>query len=249
MTAPALKTTVPWATIADLPSKATDGRWDLDTTAAGEMFDWLQVASDILFNLTRRRWPGATTSIIRPMIVTSGTTVTSEDVSEILLPNPPVVSITEVLIDGAVVAASSYRVDDFRRLVYIPTAGTARTTWPSWQDLDAPITAAGTFQVTYVHGTAPPEGGKRACAELATHLGIQASPKLAGQARSTGGTTSVSRQGVSATVSDPRTLFESGMTGVASVDMWISSVNRGAAQRRGSVTRLGDRRHRRTTAP
>lgn len=144
MAAPPVKTSAPWCVLADLPAKATDGRWELDVTSGGEMADWIQVASDVLFNLTRRRWPGATTATIRPMPV--GDTIGVDGVSEIVLPNLPVVSISQVLIDGAVVASSLYRVDDYRRLVYIPTAGVSRSAWPASQDLDAPTTATGTLR-------------------------------------------------------------------------------------------------------
>jgi len=218
------------------------------------MADWIQVASDVLFNLTRRRWPGATTVTIRPMSNPgpaggAPATVGVDGVSEIVLPNPPVVSISQILIDGSVVASSLYRVDDWRRLVYIPTVGVTRSAWPASQDLDAPTSAAGTFAVTYVHGTPPPAGGVKACAELATMLGIGASPKLAGQARLPDRMSSVSRQGVSAQVADPSTMFTDGQTGIPAVDLWVASVNFGAKQRRGRVYRLGSRRSRRTTAP
>ncbi len=42
-------------------------------------------------------------------------------------------------------------------------------------------------------------------------------------------------------------LFDAGRTGIASVDLWIVSVNLGADARRGRVKRLGKRKHRRPT--
>lgn len=268
MAAPATSTSAPWCTTADLPAKATDGAYDLDLSAGGEVADWIQVASDVLFNLTRRRWPGATSRTIRPIIadwsgflgppdtyrsgtwveVRRGTTITADGVSEIVLPHFPIVSITEVKIDGAVVDASRYRVDQHRRLVYLPDPdGGTRTAWPSWQDLDQPSSALGTFEITYVHGTAPPEGGKRACAELATELAIAASPKVNGQARLPQRLGNVTRQGVSATAIDPISLFDDGKTGINAVDLWVMSVNRGAERRRGRVRRLGHPSARRPT--
>lgn len=248
MAAPAIKTTAPWCTIDDLPARATDGKFELDIEDGGEVENWIQIASDVLFNFTRRQWPGATTVTVRPAVREDGCTYSTRDgVSEILLPNPPVVSITEVKIDGDVVDASAYRVDNWRRLVYIPSAGDTRSAWPSWQDQDQPDSASGTFSVTYIYGTPPPAGGVQACAALATELAISASPKLAGQARLPARTTNVSRQGVSAASTDPATLFEDGQTGVDSVDLWLGSIRYGAKNRSGRIRRFGQNRTRRAT--
>lgn len=268
MAAPPTSTTEPWCVISDLPARARDTRYDLDLTAAGEVFDWIQVASDVLFNFTRRRWPGPTEHTIRPITadwhgvrptsmqlgeygvvvdIRRGTTITEDGVSEILLPNHPAVSITTITIDGATLDAARYRIDNYRRLVYLPAAGESRSTWPSWQNLDAATTEVGTWQVVYKWGTAPPEGGKRACAELATELAILSSPKVAGQSRLPQRQTSVSRQGVSASAADPVTLFADDQTGLSTVDLWIAAVNNGARRRRGRVVRLGHPSHRRPT--
>ncbi len=268
MAAPATSTTAPWCTIADLPARATDGKFDLDLTAAGEVFTWIQIASDILFDLTGRRWPGATTRTIRPIVadwqgvrssqmimsglgtvvdVRRASTITADGVSEIVLPNPPIVSITEVLIDGDVVAAARYRLDNYARLVYLPTAGVTRSAWPAWQNLDEATTEDGTWSVEYVHGTVPPPGGVKAAATLATELAILDSPQVAGQSRLAQRTTSTSRQGVSASAVDPVSLFQDGQTGIATVDLWIGSANRGVKQRRGRVRRFGHPSHRRPT--
>ncbi len=274
MAAPAIKTTDPWCVIADLPARATDNDYNLDLTPSGEVFDWIQVASDILFEFTRRRWPGVTTRTIRPVIDDISTrlvdvhvvyggafvgslvqgyartdigTHTVDGVSEILLPNPPAVSIGEVLIDGVAVASARYRIDDFRRLVYLPTAGETRSAWPAWQDLDKAATEDGTWEVTYNHGTPPPEGGVRACAHLATEMAIAASPTTAGQSRLPSRITNLSRQGISATILDPLDLFDDAKTGLPIVDIWVASVNLGAKRRTGRVYRLGQRRHRRAT--
>ena len=238
MAAPTLSVS-PWCTTADLPARATDDKFDLDLSSGGEVEDWIQVASDILFEFTRRRWPGATTATIRPVIYGPAT--------EILLPNPPIVSITQVKIDGAVIASNRYRVDDYRRLVYVQTDGDDRDLWPSTQDLDKADSEPDTWSVTYVHGTAPPEGGIRACATLATELAISASPDVAGSSKLPARVTSITRQGVTTNLIDPLTLFDDAKTGIPSVDLWVSSVNLGTRNRSGRVIRLGQPRHRRST--
>lgn len=262
MAAPSVSV-APWCTLADLPERVSSAKYEIDLSATGEAFDWIQVASDILFHLTRNRWPGVQSKTIRPILEGSSAlsgrwagspvvahrwgTTSPEGVSEIVLPNAPVTAVTEVLVDGAVVPSSRYRVDGFSRLVLLPQSGDTLTAWPAWQDLDAASTEKGTWQVTYSHGTLPPEGGKRACAELAADLAISASPKVAGTSRLPERPTSVVRQGVTAALQDPLTVFADGYTGVKAVDLWIASVNRGSSHRQGRVHRLGKVRSRRTT--
>ncbi len=259
MAAPAVEVDK-WCGLDDLPARAKDGRFDLDVGEGGEVDDWIQVASEVLYNLTRRRWPGEQTITIRPRVLgfgpmiksddyaatlaryverRRGTTLTDDGVSAITLPHYPVTSIETVKIDGDTIAAARYRVDDFRHLVYLPVSGEARSTWPAWQDLDVADTEDGSFSVEYKYGTAPPEGGKRMCAELATELAILASPKLPGESRLAERASSVSRQGITANTIDPTRLFEEGRTGLARVDLWVSAVNHGSKKRRARVHRLG----------
>lgn len=84
--------------------------------------------------------------------------------SEILL-NYPVGEVTEVKVDGIVVAPASYRVDDYRWLVR-----TDGTPWPACQNLALPSSQVGTFEVTYTFGVAPPAAGKQAAIQLACQL-------------------------------------------------------------------------------
>jgi hypothetical protein len=84
--------------------------------------------------------------------------------SEALLP-APVYDVTEVLLDGQVLAPSAYRVDDNRLLVRVDGG-----MWPACQDLALPATAAGTWQVSVRVGQPVPVLGRQAVGELACEM-------------------------------------------------------------------------------
>lgn len=81
--------------------------------------------------------------------------------SEALLPGP-VGAIHEVRIDGQVIAPSSYRVDNFDRLVR-----TDGGTWPMCQDMAAGPDEEGSFIVTMTQGWAPDDALNFAAGQLA----------------------------------------------------------------------------------
>jgi hypothetical protein len=83
----------------------------------------------------------------------------------VLLSGYPVQIITEVKIDGDVVAPSSYRLDEGRFLTRLDGDH-----WPSCQDLSLADTEEGTFSVSYGYGASPPEIGIKAAAQLACEL-------------------------------------------------------------------------------
>ncbi len=70
--------------------------------------------------------------------------------------------ILEVTIDGEIVAADSYRLDERRWLTR--TDGLA---WPACQDMTQPETEDGTFSILYTYGQDPPSAGILAAQELA----------------------------------------------------------------------------------
>ena len=94
-----------------------------------------------------------------------------EGVSQIRLGVGTIDSVTEVLIDGDVIAAGpgyGYEVRDGSWLVRLPDQGsTDRNYWPSRNRLDLQDTDDHTFVVSFVSGQAPPEAGKRAALSLA----------------------------------------------------------------------------------
>jgi hypothetical protein len=85
--------------------------------------------------------------------------------SRVLLSGYPVQEITEVKIDGDIVAPSEYRLDENRFLTRMNG-----TFWPSCQDLSVDDTEDGSFSVSYVYGATPPALAVSAAAQLACEL-------------------------------------------------------------------------------
>lgn len=228
----------PWGDSEDAPC-------DPDDFAPGLLDRCLQASSDLLFELTGRRWPGLCTDTIRPVrrcrCWGSSGTRRSSDISEPCpcepagaqpLPGRPVVSISEVKVDGAVLAPSAYRVDNRAELVRTDGGG-----WYCCQDMTAAASAAGTWQVEYTYGEGPPDGGKLAAGALGCQLATLLTPAKTGECRLPKRVQTVTRQGVTAVVLDPMTFLEKGRTGLYEVDLFLAAVNRAGIQRAATVRR------------
>lgn len=143
----------------------------------------------------------------------------------ILLPYP-VLAITQVKIDGTVIPAGEYELRDYRELVRIrPTASsqpTARYGWPTSQIQDLPDTEPGTFSVSFTFGAPPPLMGQLAARKLAEYLVL---PSLGDSTRYPRRVTSITRQGVSATVADVLDILKTESLGIYEVDAFVYSVN------------------------
>lgn len=256
----------PWAELGDMPCQTYEADPD-------RMEQVLAFASDVLFDLTGRQWPGLCVSTIRPQsaaaapgparwpgggyrqpwIVERGVYGCSCNrsersgcsfVPEIRLADR-VVSVGEVKIDGQVVPADQYRLDDHRYLVGLRQPDGSERTWPCCQRDDLPDTQPHTFSVTFTRGGLPPIGGTLAAASLACEfakgmgmLGDDAAKKCRLPRR----VTSIVRQNVSVAVLDPLTLFQEGRTGLPEVDLFIESTRQGRARRRGTMIPMGKRR-------
>lgn len=239
----------PWADSSDVCSPCDD--YEFDPTL---LDDGLQVASQILFDLTGRQWPGVCTETVRPcgygspapwsMLghgwcgCRSSRTCGCRHLSELQLPNHPVIEVTEVKIDGAVVDAARYRVDDYRWLVYLPESDSAeRQTWPCCQRADLADTEDDTWSVTYTYGQEPPLGGVKAAAALGCQLALGWQPETINECRLPKRVTSLSRQGITMALIDPLSLFADGLTGLPEVDLWVQSIRLGQ-QRRSAAVRV-----------
>ena len=154
-------------------------------------------------------------------------------------PKTPIVSVTEVRLDGAVLNPNRYRVDDGHYLVYLPQATDKRSVWPCRQDMEAAVSADNTWQITYTAGRTPPIGGKQSAMSLAFQLAVAATPALEGQCRLPRRISTITRQGLTLAVLDPFKIFLDGMTGLADVDLWIAAVNREKRTRGASAFRPG----------
>lgn len=135
---------------------------------------------------------------------------------EVLLPGP-VSSVTEVFVDGVLVPATSYRVDN--GLILVRTDGEC---WPECQDFDHSDPAdVDTFHVTYQRGAAVPLAGRTAAGILACDFAKTCTTGCT----LPGNLQSLTRQGIDVQMVDPASVLEGGLTGISQVDLWIRSVN------------------------
>jgi hypothetical protein len=132
----------------------------------------------------------------------------------------PVAAVTEVMIDGIVLDPDAYRIDTYRDMpVLVRVDGEC---WPTCQDVSVGPEEVGAFTIVYQPGEALPVAGTIAAGMLACEFAkacVGAECALPQQLAS------LSRNGVEVTVVDPATLLDQGLTGIASVDLWIKSVN------------------------
>lgn len=131
----------------------------------------------------------------------------------------PIQAITEVLVDGDVVPASAYRVDDRDTLVRIDGED-----WPLCNDLSLAPTEPGTWQVEYTFGTPVPDGGRLAAAVLACELAKAVC--RSSDCRLPQRIQTLTREGVTVGFIDPFEGLEDGRTGLWSVDAWVASITR-----------------------
>lgn len=146
------------------------------------------------------------------------------EISEVVLP-APVYDIVEVKVDGVVLDASAYRLDEHRLLVR-----TDGETWPLCNDLRYSDNVVGTWSVTARYGEDVPALGKMAMGELACEF-VKA---LAGEddCALPQPIQSLTRQGISLTFADANELLENGRTGLRLTDMFIATFNPAGLRRR-----------------
>lgn len=204
-------------------------------------------ASELLYHASGRQFPGVCSMVVRPCrtswcsphVADDGTLQVGgcgcapashcgcPEPSSIVLPGP-IIAVGEVKIDGVVLAASNYRVDEWKWLVRLDDEA-----WPTCQDLAAPTTDDNTFQVTYTRGTTPPESGVLAATDLACELyrGCKGEDCRIPQR-----VTNVVRQGVSMQFVSPAEIgvdkYGNFRTGLRTVDTFLAAFGRGGSRRR-----------------
>lgn len=154
-------------------------------------------------------------------------TCSCTSISEVLLPSP-VSGIGQVKIDGSVLPASAYRVDDYRKLIRVDG-----NEWPICQELNKADTEVGTWSVTFNVGMPLPPLGQMALGELALQfiklLLCDKSCMLPKPVQS------LSRQGVTMNFLDPTQVFPAGRVGLYLSDLFIGTVNPGGLRSRSRV--------------
>lgn len=164
------------------------------------------------------------------------------EVCEVRLPGP-IHSVEQVRLNGEIIPPTSYRVDDNYFLVRTDGEGC----WPTCQNMSADASEEGTWEVSYTRGRPIPSAGLAALSELACEL----CKACVGDTTCClpGRVTSVNRQGVSFSVTDPVTVAKEGLTGLYLVDLWIRSVNPNGLMHRPVVLSPDMPMPRRTTWP
>lgn len=153
----------------------------------------------------------------------------------------PIVSVQEILIDGAVMPTGSYKMYDYGMLIR-----TDGQPWPLCNDLNLPATAVGTWQITLTIGTEVPALGRLAVGELARELSLAcvgATCKLPSSVQQ------LVRQGVSLTFLDPNEMFADGKLGLYNSDLFISTFNPGGIAARAQAIDVDGTYARRQTWP
>ncbi len=214
----------------------------------------IPAASDLLYEMSGRQFPGQCEAIVRPCARRSGgngrhpsawseswgwcmcaDTCGCEGSGRIGLGAYPIVEITEVKVDGVVLDPSRYRIDDRRTLVRLPDADGTNPGWPRSQRLDLDDDQEDTFSVSYVWGESPPEAGVRAAAVLACELAMACDPDSVDQCRLPKRATSVTREGVTMVLSPSDFLDKDGNTGLWEVDLFLRAYNPARIRHRAQV--------------
>jgi hypothetical protein len=149
-------------------------------------------------------------------------------VSEVRLP-APVYEVTEVVIDGSVLPASAYRLDNHRILVR-----TDGGQWPLHNNLSVD-SGPGAWSVTATYGEPLPEGAALAMGELACEIAKAADGQ---DCRLPAGVQQLVRQGVTISYPDVGELFRKGRTGLYLVDMFVTTWNPAGLRQRSRVYRV-----------
>lgn len=235
----------PWTTAA-----AAKGCSNCSDVATELLTQKIAVASDLLYELSGGRFPGLCTESVRPCArslseggsygqVTTRSTAGGIVIStgcgcgspracgcnrlhEITLGGFPVISITEVLIDGAVVDDLTYRVDDSRYLVRLPNADGTNDGWPCCQRIELDTTEPDTFEVTFTYGAVPNQAAVDAAGALACELALACSGDGAA-CRLPLNVRSEVRQGVATEYINVLDFLREGRTGLIEVDLFLEA--------------------------
>lgn len=220
----AATTCTPWITADDLAATCESAGTD-----ASVLDEAAQVASDILYVTSGRKYPGVCDPVtVRPC----NCTVCPPDsccsccgLSRVWLLGH-VWTVDEVTIDGDVVPPTEYRLDSHRWLTRLPVAGSrVRQVWPGCQRLDLDATETDTFAVTYTYGQVPPAAGVLAAQELGCQIAAAAQ---GGECALPAGAVKVTRQGIEVDLQQ----VASAMLSLPLVGMFLSAYNPSGQKRK-----------------
>lgn len=201
---------VDWETVKAVGCTATLPGSDDSRALVQSMI--LTFVSNVLWERSCRQF-GIRTFTARPLLCCSchhHRRCASGQFDVIDLGDTPVKAVTQVKVDGLVLAGSTYRVDDWRWLVR-----TDGELWPWANDLSV-LDGDQTFLVTWQAGLEVPLDGKLAAAALACKYASQIAASCAATPENA---TSKSMEGVTIQLAPPK---PGESFGVALVDDWLS---------------------------
>lgn len=225
MTSPLKNVCALWAEEIDLCSPCDSGY----NFQADRIDDALALASDLLFELSGRQFPGSCQDRVRPICGACGCLSIREREARafenrVWLGNDPKVylhsaltQVDEVVIDGEVVDPDNYRIDAHRWLV--------RTDGERWPCNGSLVNADSYFEVTFTYGVDPPIAGVRAASRLACELALACDPETTGECSLPQRVVSVVREGLSFELIDPQEFLDKGKTGLYEVDLFLATYN------------------------
>jgi hypothetical protein len=238
-----------WITGADVAACCSAASDEVGTFTS-LLDDSAGVASQLLYELSGRRWAGlCSRENVRPCHSDCGCGWQVLSRGHIVAPNDDgwlcagancpchdgsrvklagwVREITQVKIDGVVMSASDYRVDEHKWLTR-----TDGGRWPSCARRDLPDTEEGTFSVAYTYGVPPPLSAVDAAKQLACQVFLQCSGNDECQIPT--GATRITRAGITIERGyfsrNPKT--GAWQTGINSVDYFLNTYNPHGLRRR-----------------
>lgn len=216
--------------------------------SVGERDNAARLVSDILWVLTNRQWPGVCPRTVRPRIECSRSgycqpvwryitgpadrcyRCPAAHTSDTLRLPGPVDAVTQILVDGVVLAASAWA-GQGNRVIRIDGKP-----WPSGNDLTRlPATVAPpgdipAWSVTYDWGALPPAGGVLAVETLYREVALAMLGSDKCRLMWGANMTSLNRRGVTITFESIADVMAKGLTGIDEVDLWVT-VARGGGWR------------------
>lgn len=200
----------PWCTWDEVTACVTDGLLDGLNSAAREVT--IDIASEIVFNLDGRYYPGIcqkTKSLCIECLTCRRHHCGCAPRDTIDLGGRyPVYAAWDVVVDGETLAPAAYTVYKRRHLALL------EGTWPRGTDILDPAA----FRATWAFGRPVPPGGRRAAALFAAEI---AKGCLQMDCQIPQRVSSITREGVSYPVLDSLSMIAEGRTGVALTDLWV----------------------------
>jgi hypothetical protein len=234
-----------WVDIADvIQYLGEDAPTEGDAEGQQRLENAITSASELLYSLSGRKFPGELTAVVTPRPMRMGDYLSApvgnhwpnstwglchgvphhrcEATASIGLGRSPLVSIQKVVIDEEVIDPSTYRIDDQKWLTRIDCR-----VWPLRG------CTCSDFIIDFTFGENPPQLGTDAALILSAEMYRAMTPGTT--CRLPARLTSITRQGISMAVIDPMDFMDKGLTGVYQIDMFLQAYNPGRHIRKPTV--------------